>query len=37
VAGGAATQLIDLMTAKTAKDLSIDLSTVGRDRTAQRK
>jgi regulator of protease activity HflC (stomatin/prohibitin superfamily) len=37
VAGGAATQLIDLMTAKTAKDLSIDLTTVGRDRTARRK
>ena len=35
VSGSGATQLIDLLTAKTAKDLSIDLSTSGRDKTVR--
>lgn len=33
--GSGAMQLVDLLTAKTAKELSIDLSTSGRDRTVK--
>lgn len=33
--GSGATQLIDLLTAKTAKDLSVDLSTIGKERTSK--
>lgn len=34
--GSGAIQLVDLLTAKTAKELSIDLSTTGRERTAKK-
>ena len=36
VAGSGALQLIELLTAKTARDLGLDLSVTGSDRTAKR-